>query len=177
MASTTPNLGLRKPDGVDLVNVLSDLDANYDILDAEVGKAGAWTAYTPTWAASGTAVVLGNGVVLGRYKKQGKTLQFAIQFTYGSTSTGGTGIWSFSLPPAITTPVAPPALSDQWGVAILAKATASTSGLWQAGSNSGVLLVLTPSAASTNLSYVGPGVPTAWAANDKLSLQGILEIA
>lgn len=33
MATNTPNLGLRKPDTTDLVNVLTDLNGNYDILD------------------------------------------------------------------------------------------------------------------------------------------------
>ncbi len=33
MASSTPKQGLRKPDLVDLVNVLTDLDANFDSID------------------------------------------------------------------------------------------------------------------------------------------------
>lgn len=33
MATTTAKLGLRKPDGTDLVNVLTDLDANLDIIE------------------------------------------------------------------------------------------------------------------------------------------------
>lgn len=37
MAALTSKLQLRKPDGTDLVNVLSDLDNNYDILDANPG--------------------------------------------------------------------------------------------------------------------------------------------
>ncbi len=36
MASNTPYLNLRKPDGVDLVNYLADLDDNYDKIDAGV---------------------------------------------------------------------------------------------------------------------------------------------
>ena len=36
MASNTPFLVLRKPDGVDLVNYLTDLDDNYDKIDAGV---------------------------------------------------------------------------------------------------------------------------------------------
>lgn len=37
MASLTTRLQLRKPDGVDLVNVLTDLDTNLDLLDANPG--------------------------------------------------------------------------------------------------------------------------------------------
>lgn len=33
MATTTSKMGLRKPDGTDLVNYLADLDANYDLID------------------------------------------------------------------------------------------------------------------------------------------------
>jgi hypothetical protein len=36
MATNTPFLNLRKPDGVDLVNYLADLDDNYDKIDAGV---------------------------------------------------------------------------------------------------------------------------------------------
>jgi hypothetical protein len=37
MASSTPRLALRKPDTTDLVNVVADLDANFDLLDTQPG--------------------------------------------------------------------------------------------------------------------------------------------
>lgn len=39
MASTTPNFGLRKPSGIDQINVDSDLNNNYDIIDLNLKAA------------------------------------------------------------------------------------------------------------------------------------------
>ena len=36
MASTTPNLGLNKPDRTDFVNVITDIDDNMDTLDTVI---------------------------------------------------------------------------------------------------------------------------------------------
>ncbi len=59
----------------------------------------AWTAYTPTWASSGTQPVLGNnGAIVGRHKTIGKTVKVSIDLTIGSTTTVGTAFYNFSLP-------------------------------------------------------------------------------
>lgn len=61
----------------------------------------AWTAYTPSYAASAGAAAIGNGTIGGRYKKFGKSVKFGVQFTAGTTTTYGTlgGYWIFGLPP------------------------------------------------------------------------------
>lgn len=58
----------------------------------------AWTNYTPTWTATTTAPVLGNGTLNGRYTKIGKTIVGDILLAMGSTTTYGSGGWSLSLP-------------------------------------------------------------------------------
>ncbi len=58
----------------------------------------AWTAYTPTWASSGTQPVLGNGAIVGRHQTIGKTVKVSIDLTLGGTSTVGTAFYNFSLP-------------------------------------------------------------------------------
>jgi hypothetical protein len=60
---------------------------------------GAWTAYTPTWSATGTNPVVVNGTLIGRYKQVDKTVHFEIVYTVGSTDTLGTGGYSWTLPP------------------------------------------------------------------------------
>ena len=57
-----------------------------------------WTNYTPTWTATTTDPVLGNGTLAGRYSKIGKTVIGDIILVMGSTTTYGSGVWSFSLP-------------------------------------------------------------------------------
>lgn len=58
----------------------------------------AWTTYTPTWTAVNTAPGIGNGVLTGRYLLIGRTCLLWIYIQFGSTTSGGTGEWAFSLP-------------------------------------------------------------------------------
>lgn len=58
----------------------------------------AWTTYTPTWRSSGTQPAVGNGVLVGRYRQFGKTIVGGIILTAGSTTTYGTGTYSFDIP-------------------------------------------------------------------------------
>lgn len=58
----------------------------------------AWTAYTPSWTASTTNPTLGNGTLTGYYKQIGKTVFVRVKLDWGSTTSGGSGDWRFSLP-------------------------------------------------------------------------------
>ena len=58
----------------------------------------AWTTYTPTWTAATTNPTLGNGTLTGAYKQIGKTVFVRVKLSWGSTTTGGSGDWRFSLP-------------------------------------------------------------------------------
>ncbi len=71
---------------------------NTEVRDLSNGLQAAWTAYTPTWTSSGTAPAIGNGSIVGAYMQVGKTFDFRIALTAGSTTTFGTGQYSFSLP-------------------------------------------------------------------------------
>lgn len=77
---------------------IADLDTRLDTIEA-----GAWTAYTPVWAATGTAVSLGNGTIVGRYYQVGKLVVASVRLLAGSTTTFGTGTYSFTLPVAAAT--------------------------------------------------------------------------
>jgi hypothetical protein len=58
----------------------------------------AWTTYTPSWTASTTNPVIGNGTITGRYKAIGKTVFVSVKINMGTTTTYGTGQWRVSLP-------------------------------------------------------------------------------
>lgn len=59
----------------------------------------AWTSYTPIWSTDGaTQPVIGNGSITGAYKQIGKTVFVRVRLAFGSTTTGGTGAFYFSLP-------------------------------------------------------------------------------
>lgn len=61
---------------------------------------GAFTAYTPAWTSSGTQPAIGNGTIAGQYMKIGRLVVFTVTMTTGTTSTYGTGSYSWSFPVA-----------------------------------------------------------------------------
>lgn len=63
---------------------------------------GAWTSYTPSWTSAGTQPALGNGVLAGKYRITGKTVELVVSVVFGSTTTWGTGQWYFTLPASVT---------------------------------------------------------------------------
>jgi hypothetical protein len=80
--------------------VVSAAIMNQEIRDQFNSFFGAWTTYTPTWSSTGTAPVLGNGTMLGRYMKIGRSIMCEIHMTTGTTTTYGTGNYNWSLPVA-----------------------------------------------------------------------------
>ena len=55
-------------------------------------------SFTPVWLGATTNPVIGNGVLTGSYSRDGNTYTLRINLQVGSTTTLGSGEWSFSLP-------------------------------------------------------------------------------
>lgn len=77
--------------------------ATSTLMNAEVkalwdGLQDSWTAYTPTWSATGSAPSIGNGAIAGRYLQIGKTIKWYISVYFGSTTNYGTGFYRFGMP-------------------------------------------------------------------------------
>lgn len=66
-------------------------------------QVGSWDQYTPTWSSSGTQPAIGNGTIIGYYRRIGTTLHLRGRIIAGSTTTFGTGEWRVSLPSGMTT--------------------------------------------------------------------------
>lgn len=92
-APSSPYTGQYYDNGTDL------LRWNGSSWDTYFKVPGAWTAYTPSWTASTTNPSLGNGTLIGRYQKIGRTVIFHVNLITGSTTSYGSGSYSFSLPP------------------------------------------------------------------------------
>ena len=59
---------------------------------------GDWATYTPTWNGSSSTPALGNGLLKGRYSLVGKLCVVQVFLKIGSTTTQGSGTWSWNLP-------------------------------------------------------------------------------
>ena len=132
------------PTGDDWDNVLDELTA----------ISAAWTAYTPTWTASVNPAI-GNGTIVGSYRRVGKTVNAVAKITMGSTTTFGTGTYVISLP--VTAVSAVLAVGSLY---ILDSGTANRSGICLTNSTTSVQMV------SSADGDVGPTVPQTFAAND-----------
>lgn len=56
------------------------------------------TLYTPVWTAASVNPSLGNGAISGIWSRQDRQIHVAVKVTMGSTTTFGTGAYSFSMP-------------------------------------------------------------------------------
>jgi hypothetical protein len=78
---------------------------------------GVWTLYTPTWGSSGTAPVLGNGSLYGRYMLEGNKCTVIFEQVMGSTTTFGSGTYFWSTPFTAANPVGSPGTFSYLGAA------------------------------------------------------------
>lgn len=68
-----------------------------DTLTLDGNSIGVWSPYTPTWSAS-SAPSIGNGTLAGSYTRIGNIIHARIRLVAGSTTTYGSGTWTFTLP-------------------------------------------------------------------------------
>lgn len=62
----------------------------------EMGDAAGTTAFSPSWTSNGTSTpTVGNGSLLGVYRKVGRLVWFNIRLTFGSTTNGGFNQYTF----------------------------------------------------------------------------------
>jgi len=61
-----------------------------------------WESFTPVWDSDNNNVVLGNGVLSGKYRRVGESAEIQINFDPGSTTLYGTGGWNFTIPSGLS---------------------------------------------------------------------------
>lgn len=145
---------------------------NTEVRDALTGIGAAWTSYTPTWTAVGTAPSLGNGTLTGAWLQIGKTVHFVIELTAGSTTTFGTNRWMFTLPATEK--------ARMWSAKGVAFDTSATAYYFAQGVrlSSGKLDVFTePGTAGAAMASCAASSPMTWATGDRLTLNGTVELA
>lgn len=137
---------------------------------------GAWTAYTPTWAAETSNPTLGDGTIGGAYRLDGKTLFIRVELVWGSTTSGGSGPWTFGLPASITAVT---------GVAQAVPAFGQDASSWRLTGKA--LIGVRPGADADYFdrfvvsNYQGDwwrfNYPIAWANGDRIAFTGVIEVA
>jgi hypothetical protein len=127
-----------------------------------------YATYTPTWSSTGTAPVLNNGTLTGRVWKFGKLCHVTITLLMGSTTTFGTGTYSWELPSV-------PASTGSMTQAIVIGAaraldagTANYNGIVQATTSAGT--------SPAKVRVMNPGLTTFWANNSPFTFASTDEI-
>lgn len=128
-----------------------------------------WTAYTPTWTAVTTNPVLNNGTLTGKYREIGKTIDYRIELTIGSTTTLGSGNYRFTFPVTAraATGFAPLGRALCFDTSLTARAYRNV------GYNTTTTLLLSDDSGT----QVSNTVPFTWATGDVLVIQGQYEAA
>lgn len=125
---------------------------------------GVWTSYTPVITATSNPA-LGNATVNSKYTQIGKTVIWRCRITWGSTSTYGSGIWTF-VPPVAAAGYGPSPVRmyDQSGNSHV------MGNLYDGGAGPVISLNVSPN-------LVQPTVPFTWAVNDVLEFTMTYEAA
>jgi hypothetical protein len=85
--------------GVGILKTDGDFSVAGNITSSTNFNTAAWTPYVVIWdQSSGTNPNLGNGTLIGKYQRVGRTINVNINMTAGTTTTFGNGGWRFSLP-------------------------------------------------------------------------------
>lgn len=133
---------------------------------------GVWTDYVPTWDGSTTDPVINNGVLTGSWIRSAQSglVHFRIRITAGSTTTFGSGFYTFGLPP---TPAFEPASMVYFTAYGIAVDSSGASRIPVTADAFGGGFVL----ATSSGSVLSPTVPFTWANADWLIVNGFYEPA
>lgn len=139
-----------------------------------VHPTAAWAAFTPTWSSTGTPPAFGNATVTARYVQVGKLVSFYMRILFGSTSTFGTGTYTWAVPAASNLTAA-----QSVGVARLLQTSASANTHFcqvRVGTSaSGTFdITFTPTFAGV-VAAVGTTAPWTWANGDLIEVSGTYE--
>jgi len=130
---------------------------------------GGWTTWTPSYL----NITLGNGTVLARYQKIGKTVNFLFRLNWGSTTSVGNY-------PIVSYPIAP-VYSNYYYVGLATfqdTGTAVYLGRVQTDTTNGLLFTSEYTGGTWNQDGVVNGTqPATWTNGDVWTMQGSYEVA
>ncbi|MGV9850417.1 hypothetical protein ACWDWU_16855 [Streptomyces sp. NPDC003442] len=133
---------------------------------------GTWTTYTPTWTASTTNPSLGNGTLIGKYALIGKTCHGHINLVTGSTTTYGSGTWSWALPVTSANDG-----TTRIGTAHLLSGGYRASGDIVISPNASTASIYFPAASDTRMAGASATYPITWSQTDQIRITFTYETA
>lgn len=133
---------------------------------------GDWTSYTPQWTTTGAGAdpALGNGSLIAKYISIGKLAIVKLRLVWGTTTTGGSGNWQWTLPPGLT-----PAVNNNSNLGCCLTLDAGASYKYDGAiiDNDTVLRVISISVGG----FYNATTPMAWANTDFMALELAYEVA
>lgn len=150
-------------------NEVTSTKMNQQVRDNFKAIGDPWQSYTPQWLASTTNPAIVNGTIAGNYMQAGKLVLFRIRLVMGSTTTYGTGVYSFTLPvPAVV------GLDNAIDCSVfLRDVSVGTRATRLAYLNNSTALVPVDAAGA----QLGPSAPWTWQVGDIISITGSYEAA
>lgn len=147
--------------------LLKAADMNTELRGLSAGLQATWDTYAPTWTGTSNPAI-GNGVLTGRFLRIGKTVFATIVLRMGSTTTYGSGAWTFTLPVAS---VWTTETNVSMGSAMLFDTSATARKTGQVFNTAQSTVQVVTDAGT----LVGATVPWTWATGDVLSLDLMYE--
>src|SRR4051812_46315492 len=92
---TLPKYATTRP--YDITSVIRQNTKDIDAIQRRSRGSEEYT-YSVTWTGTTTAGSVGNGSLLGFYRRLGTAVLFRIDLRWGSTTAAPTGVWYFTLP-------------------------------------------------------------------------------
>jgi hypothetical protein len=157
--------------GYSTTNARVAVGANNTVLVADSAEAtgvkwaGGWTTWTPTF----TNFTLGNGTVTARYQQVGKTVNFSILVSLGSTSVMGTT-------PYFTLPVTA-AANGNFAMQMSDSGASNYLGSLDCSTTLAYLTATVTSGAYATIQYAAATQPFIWSINDNFAARGSYEAA
>ena len=127
--------------------------------------------FTPTWTATSVNPAIGNGTLTGHYQQIATKLYwFSIHMLAGSTTTFGTGNWSFGNLPFTVKSTAP--IHQTASAVLVDSGTASYTSTARLARGGTVVSLLV--AGETSSRHVNATVPFTWVNTDWLTITGVI---
>lgn len=140
---------------------------------------GEWTTFTPTFGTTAAAgLSVGNGTIVGRYRRLGDTAAIYISLTIGSTTAlGSAGAYYFLLPAGLVARTGSfdfPLQCFYYDVSTTTRYPGT--GLISGGTATVLPTVSLASGTYATVGFLGPTIPVVVAAGDVITVLGLIEV-